>query len=72
MFPSLNDRSFLENENLVRRSDRTEMMRNDEDGPVTREFGDSLLDQRFVDGIDAAGHLVQKQDWRIFQKSARD
>ena len=51
MLSRLNDRSFFENENLVRRTNRTEMMRYDKDSPIPCELGDSLLDQRLVDRI---------------------
>ena len=47
-------------------------MRDDQRGAIAREPVQGFLNRSFAFIVERAGRLVENQDWRIFQKDARD
>lgn len=68
MLPSLDELAILEHQNLICISDDIQMMCDDQNRSIFRKFRDGVLNQDFVDGIDIACDLIQKQNGRIFEE----
>ena len=64
--------SLVHHDNLVGVADGLQMVSNDQDRTVTDKGGHRLLYFVFIDGIDIARYLVQKEDGSILEEGTGD
>ena len=70
--PARSNLACVEYQNTIRVLDRTEAVSDDQHGAA---FGESLecgLDRVLTLRIECRGRLIEDNDWRVFEESARD
>ena len=63
---------MLEHDDPIHTVNGRKSMGDDEGGAAVHQFFDRFHDRGFGRGIERGGRLVEQQDGRVFQKSARD